>query len=46
MKEIKAIIQPQMLADVLNALRAIFGLPGITVSGVRDAASGWQLVGS
>lgn len=35
MKEIKAIIQPQMLADVVDALRAIPGLPGISVSEVR-----------
>ena len=35
MKEIKAIIQPQMLADVVDALRSIPGLPGVTISEVR-----------
>jgi nitrogen regulatory protein P-II 1 len=34
-KEIKAIIQPQMLADVVDALRSIPGLPGVTISEVR-----------
>lgn len=32
MKEIKAIIQPFMLAQVLEALREIPALPGITIS--------------
>jgi nitrogen regulatory protein P-II 1 len=32
MKEIKAILQPFMLNKVIEALRAIEGLPGITVS--------------
>lgn len=32
MKEIKAIIQPFMLTDVLHALEEIEGLPGVTVS--------------
>ena len=35
MKEIKAIIQPFMLEKVLDSLREIEGLPGITVSEVR-----------
>jgi len=37
MKEIKAIIQPFMLDDVLHALEQIENLPGLTVSDVR----GW-----
>ncbi len=37
MKEIKAIIQPFMLEKVLDALAAIEGLPGLTVSHVQ----GW-----
>ncbi|MFN7970940.1 MAG: P-II family nitrogen regulator [Acidobacteriota bacterium] len=37
MKEIKAIIQPFMLEKVLEALDAMEGLPGLTVSEVR----GW-----
>ena len=36
MKEIKAIIQPFMLSHVLDALHAIEGLPGVTVSEVRS----------
>jgi nitrogen regulatory protein P-II 1 len=35
MKEIKAIIRPFKLTDVLTELQAIDGLPGITVSEVR-----------
>lgn len=35
MKEIKAIVQPFMLEKVLDALRDIEGLPGLTVSEVR-----------
>lgn len=35
MKEIKAIIQPFMLEAVMDALRRIDNLPGITVSDVR-----------
>jgi nitrogen regulatory protein P-II 1 len=35
MKEIKAIIRPFKLTDVLTALQEIEGLPGITVSDVR-----------
>ena len=38
MKEIKAIVQPYKLDDVLFALRAIEGLPAATVSGCRVAA--------
>lgn len=34
MKEIKAIIQPFMLQDVLDALNALDDLPGLTVSQV------------
>jgi len=37
MKEIKAIIQPFMLEQVLHALAAIEGLPGVTISEV----AGW-----
>lgn len=37
MKEIKAIIQPIMLGDVLHALEHIETLPGVTVSQI----SGW-----
>ena len=35
MKEIKAIIKPVMLENVLIALRNIQGLPGITISEVK-----------
>ena len=35
MKEIKAIIQPHRLAPVIDALRAMEGLPGVTVSEVK-----------
>ena len=35
MKEIKAIIRPFKLTDVLTALQEIEGLPGITVSEMR-----------
>jgi nitrogen regulatory protein P-II 1 len=35
MKEIKAVIRPAMLDDVLIALRHIDGLPGITTSEVK-----------
>ena len=35
MKEIKAIIQPFMAEKVIDALAAISGLPGITVSEVK-----------
>lgn len=35
MKEIKAIIQPFMLSKVVEALKEIEGLPGVTVSDVR-----------
>lgn len=37
MKEIKAIVQPFMLQDVLHALAAIDDLPGVTISEV----TGW-----
>lgn len=37
MKEIKAIIQPFMLGDVLHALEGVEALPGVTVSQI----SGW-----
>ena len=39
MKEIKAIIQPFMLSKVVEALKEIEGLPGITVSDVRGFGS-------
>jgi nitrogen regulatory protein PII len=35
MREIKAVIQPFMLSKVLEALRGIPELPGITLSHVR-----------
>lgn len=35
MKEIKAIIQPFLLSKVVEALKEIEGLPGVTVSEVR-----------
>lgn len=35
MKEIKAIIQPFMLAKVINALKELEELPGVTVSEVK-----------
>lgn len=35
MKEIKAIIQPFMLSRVINALKELPGLPGVTVSEVK-----------
>lgn len=40
MKEIKAIIQPFRLSDVVDALKDIQGLPGITVSEVRGFGKG------
>jgi len=36
MREIKAVIQPFMLTKVIEALRAIPELPGITTSHVRE----------
>ena len=35
MKEIKAIIQPHMLTKVIDSLKAMQNLPGVTVSEVR-----------
>src|SRR5581483_9795812 len=35
MKEIKAILQPFILSKVIEALKEIEGLPGVTVSDVR-----------
>lgn len=35
MKEIKAIVQPFLLSKVVEALKEIEGLPGVTVSDVR-----------
>ncbi len=35
MKEIKAIIQPFLLSKVVEALKEVEGLPGVTVSEVR-----------
>lgn len=35
MREVKAIIRPQRLDQVIDALRAIPGLPGVTVSTVH-----------
>lgn len=47
MREIKAIIQPFMLQDVLHALAAMEDLPGVTISevtgwGKSRAARGYQ----
>lgn len=46
MKEIKAIVQPFMLEHVLDALAAIEGLPGVTISEVigwgKSRAAGVQ----
>ncbi len=39
MKEIKAIVQPFALARVLDALHAIEGLPGITLSEARAVSA-------
>ena len=36
MKEIKVIIQPFKVTEVVDALREMEGLPGVTVSEVRD----------
>ena len=35
MKEIKAIIQPLLLSKVIDALKALEGLPGMTISEVQ-----------
>jgi len=35
MKEIKAIIRPFKLDDVITALHKIDGLPGLTISGIK-----------
>lgn len=40
MKEIKAIIQPLMLSKVINALKELEGLPGVTVSEVKGFGRG------
>ncbi|MBY0502659.1 MAG: P-II family nitrogen regulator [Bryobacteraceae bacterium] len=40
MKEIKAIIQPHILSRVVDALKEIEDLPGITVSAVRGFGKG------
>lgn len=40
MKEIKAIIQPFLLSKVVDALKEIDDLPGITVSEVRGFGKG------
>jgi nitrogen regulatory protein P-II 1 len=40
MKEVKAIIQPFMLSNVVDALQAIEGLPGVTVSEVKGFGRG------
>ena len=39
MREVKAIIRPQRLDYVMQALHSIPGLPGVTVSKVHDAAA-------
>ena len=38
MQEIKALIRPERLADVIDALHAIPGMPGVTVSTVESVA--------
>ncbi len=40
MKEVKAIIQPFMLSKVVDALQAVEGLPGVTVSEVKGFGRG------
>lgn len=40
MKEIKAIIQPFLVSKVVEALRSMPGLPGVTVSDVRGFGRG------
>ena len=40
MKEVKAIIQPFMLSKVVDALQAIEGLPGVTVSEIKGFGRG------
>ncbi|MCL4396119.1 MAG: P-II family nitrogen regulator [Chloroflexi bacterium] len=40
MKEVKAIIQPFMLSKVVDALQAVEGLPGVTVSEVKGFGHG------
>jgi nitrogen regulatory protein P-II 1 len=40
MKEIKAIIQPFMLSKVIDALKELEGLPGVTVSEVKGFGKG------
>lgn len=40
MKEIKAIIQPHMLTNVIDSLRGVDELPGVTVSEVRGFGRG------
>lgn len=39
MKEVKAIIKPFMLEGVIDALRHIKGLPGITISAARSLSA-------
>ena len=46
MKEVKAIIQPFMLDDVVDALVAIEGLPGISVSHVDGFGKSWDRFGA
>ena len=43
MKEIKAIIQPFMADHVISALRALPGVPGVTVSEVKGFGRGRAL---
>lgn len=40
MKEIKAILQPFILSKVIDALKDMEGLPGVTVSDVRGFGRG------
>jgi len=42
MREIKAIIRPERLSDVVHALRQIPQMPGVTVSVVRGFGRGAQ----
>jgi len=43
MKEIKAIIQPFLLSKVIDALKELEGLPGVTISEVRGFGRGRAL---
>ena len=46
MKEVKAIIQPARLSEVLRALHAMPDLPGVTVSTVRGFGRRYPMEGA